>query len=145
MRTIIIRPGIFPMRAAHPLLPDRIFRGCSAAAVVAPIEIEMRLDQGQGFEPIAAEAAAPSTTSATAASVTDATPTPLPSSGPPSVIVPLPRSSKVQADAVGEASKPRKAQSARPPRSRKAVAAEPTDSCRCRNRVRSGPTSRTPC
>ena len=126
---IIIRPGLFPVRAKRIRhYQDRTFtRLLRKPPVVEPIEIDVRLDKGRGIEPIAAEAAAPTATSVTAAAVTDATPTPLPSSGPPSVIVPLPRSSKVEADADGAASKPRKSQSARPPRSRKAVAAEPTD------------------
>ena len=127
---IIIRPGLFPVRAKRIRhYQDRTFtRLLRKPPVVEPIEIEIRLDKGRGFEPIAAEAAAPATTSATAAAVTDAARTPLPSSGPPDVVIaPLPRSSKVQADEDGEASKPQKWQSARPPRSRKAVVAEPTD------------------
>jgi len=127
---IIIRPGLFPVRAKRIRhYQDRTFtRLLRKPPVVEPIEIEIRLDKGRGFEPIAAESAAPTTTSATAASVTDVTPTPLPSSGPPDVVsVPLPGSLKVQADEDGKASKPRKSQSARPPRSRKAVVAEPTD------------------
>ena len=124
-------PGLIPgAREAHSPLPGSHLHAAAAQGRQwsKPIKIDIRLDKGRGFEPIAAEAGAPATTSAPPAAVTDATPTPLPSSGPPDVVIaPLPRSSKVQADEDGEASKPQKSQSARPPRSRKAVVAEPTD------------------
>jgi type IV secretion system protein VirD4 len=56
-QAILLRPGLFPIRCRRiRYFTDRTFtRLLRPPPVVAPIEIPVRLDQGKGFEPIAAE------------------------------------------------------------------------------------------
>jgi type IV secretion system protein VirD4 len=58
---ILIRPGMFPIRAKRiRYFKDRTFtRLLRPVPVVPPIDIPVRLDQGKGFEPIATDNSAP--------------------------------------------------------------------------------------
>jgi type IV secretion system protein VirD4 len=60
-QAILLRPGLFPIRCRRiRYFADRTFtRLLRPPPMVPPIDIPVRLDQGKGFEPIAAEASAP--------------------------------------------------------------------------------------
>ena len=78
--SIIIRPGMFPIRARRiryfrEALFSRLLRKPPA---IEPIEVVLRMDQGKGFEPIAAEGQPAASTASVAASPA----APLPSSAP---------------------------------------------------------------
>ena len=60
-QAILLRPGLYPIRCRRlRYFKDRTFtRLLRRPPTVPPIEIPVRLDQGKGFEPIAAEGAPP--------------------------------------------------------------------------------------
>jgi type IV secretion system protein VirD4 len=62
LQAILIRPGLYPIRCRRiRYFRDRTFTRClRPPPVVEAIEISVRLDQGKGFEPIAADNAPPS-------------------------------------------------------------------------------------
>jgi type IV secretion system protein VirD4 len=78
LEAILIRPGLYPIRCRRiRYFRDRTFsRLVRSAPVVEPIEVTVRLDQGKGFEPIAADkptpAPSPSSSSAGESSITSA-------------------------------------------------------------------------
>jgi len=98
---ILIRPGMFPITAKRiQYFRDKLFtRLLRAAPVVAPITVDVRMDQGKGFEPIASDAAPASPSSPPAPS-----PAPAPAPAPADTSAPAKpkRAPRKKADAEGE-------------------------------------------
>ena len=125
--SIIIRPGMFPIRAKRiRYFEDRFFkRLLRKPPAVEPINVAVRMDLGRGFEPIAGESeVAPAATAVVAvpspaAPDTGDAPKPVVAAQPDLVIIPIPRPATAREDADGEAEPAAGRPAKRAPRAKK--------------------------
>lgn len=103
---LLIRPGMFPVKAKRiRYWKSKLFaRLVRTAPVVPAIEVNVRMDQGKGFEPIAAAPAAPPSPPAPAAAAAAAAPAPAATAAPAPPAA-KPKRTRKKADAGTDAEK----------------------------------------
>ncbi|UZO95021.1 Protein virD4 (plasmid) [Roseomonas mucosa] len=106
---LLIRPGMFPVKAKRiRYWKEKLFtRLLCAAPPIPAIKVNVRLDQGKGFEPIAASAPAPAAPPSPAAPpAPPAPPAAAPASGAVASAAPKPKRARRKADADDDGGKP---------------------------------------